>query len=455
MKPRIRIRRLVVHASLAGVLLVILAYGASNLYLMTAPGKARLGENISARLHLETSVQGASWSPWNGLTVYGIQTRQPEQLRKTIPSPFLLVRSIQVVPDWKRLLRRDFAVREISVIDPELTVPIELATLIPRQEIPPAIAANTEAKKSPATPPAAARPKRPQNAPAASAAPHPPVGPMPRTPPDLGPTAWLRIENARISIASGFTGNPPVRLNRLSGKIPLGGNPANSRLRIKALEVLGTPLMESFEIPVKWTAPMLSFQTANRAGTNIDWSAGISFALAGGIPFQIDATIPPQTDLSLTLPLAISATFGKIAMQSRLQGLLLAPGTWNGRGLAQVGDIIAKADSQTAAFRDGQALLVFQNGLLQCPDARLVGETLSFMGNAAALSDGRVAAKLRIVSAPDTLVAISRKTEPDHRAPSLTPLSTPQRSALDLEVFGSPGAFYYRSNPSAAAIPLQ
>ncbi len=146
MKRGIRIRRLLIFASLTGLLLVLLAFAASNLYLMSPPGRTRIGTALSSRLHLETTIQGATWSPWNGFTIYGLHTRQPEQLRKTIHAPFLLIRSIRVVPDWNRLLRRSLIIREIIVLDPELTVPLELATLIPQQEtVPPAIAAKTPA----------------------------------------------------------------------------------------------------------------------------------------------------------------------------------------------------------------------------------------------------------------------------------------------------------------------
>ncbi len=455
MKRGKRIRRLVIFTSLSGLLLVLLAFAASNLYLMSRPGRTRIENKISSRLHLETTIQGASWSPWNGVTIYGLHTRQPEQLREAIHAPFLLVRSIRVIPDWKRLLRRSMIIREIIVLDPELTVPLELATLIPQKEtVPPAIAANLPTEKSTQQPtgPTTAQPLQPTT----PALPNPPATAVPSAaPPDLGPTAWLRLDNAKITIATGFTLTNLINLKHVSGKIPLGGNAADSTVRIGQCEALGIPLVKQLEIPFRWSSPLLIFDAGRASEGQIAWSAKVAVALTGGIPFQIDTIVPPQDEKSLTLPMGFTATIGKLAMQSRLQGLILAPATWNGQGLAQVEDVTANADGQTTAFRNGQALLVFQNGLLQCPDARLVGETLSFMGNAAVLSDGRASANLRIVAAPDTLVALSRHTEPDHRAPSLTPLSTPQRAALDLGFFGAPGKYFYRSNPSAPPVPLQ
>jgi len=88
-------------------------------------------------------------------------------------------------------------------------------------------------------------------------------------------------------------------------------------------------------------------------------------------------------------------------------------------------------------------------------DARLTGEETTVMGNGAMLTDGRTAAIARIVAAPDTLLAISRFTQPSSSEPELTPLSTPQRAALDLRFFGQPGNFLYQPNPAAPPLPLE
>jgi hypothetical protein len=98
---------------------------------------------------------------------------------------------------------------------------------------------------------------------------------------------------------------------------------------------------------------------------------------------------------------------------------------------------------------------MFHGGTLRCLDARLVGEETSLLGNAMLLSDGRFAGIARIVAAPESLVAISKFTHPDGTAPQLTSLSTPQRAALDMRIFGSPGNVFFQPNPAAAPIPLR
>jgi hypothetical protein len=110
---------------------------------------------------------------------------------------------------------------------------------------------------------------------------------------------------------------------------------------------------------------------------------------------------------------------------------------------------------QSAHFARGQAIIVFRNGALRCVDARLEGEEATVMGNGAVLTDGRVAAIARFVAAPDTLLAISKFTQPATLELQLTPLSTPQRSALDMQFFGQPGNFFYQPNPAAKPFQLE
>lgn len=77
------------------------------------------------------------------------------------------------------------------------------------------------------------------------------------------------------------------------------------------------------------------------------------------------------------------------------------------------------------------------------------------MGNGAILTDGRVAAIARIVAAPETLLAISKFAQPATSELRLTPLSTPQRAALDMQFFGQPGNFFYQPNPATKPFPLK
>ena len=134
---------------------------------------------------------------------------------------------------------------------------------------------------------------------------------------------------------------------------------------------------------------------------------------------------------------------GQIAAESitaatRLCGLLLAPATWQGDLVIESASPSIHLASHDAKFDRGNAVTILRGGILSCVDARLIGDELSLLGNATLLANGRVAGAARIVSAPGTLTSIASQAFPlVKETPILTPLSTPQRSAFDLEASGT------------------
>jgi hypothetical protein len=84
---------------------------------------------------------------------------------------------------------------------------------------------------------------------------------------------------------------------------------------------------------------------------------------------------------------------------------------------------------------------------------RLIGDDLSILANAAVIAGGRAAAAIRFVAHPGTLVHLAQRLQPDLNPP-LTPLSTPQRAALDLRAFGSLDNLTLEVGPNGPRIGL-
>lgn len=126
-----------------------------------------------------------------------------------------------------------------------------------------------------------------------------------------------------------------------------------------------------------------------------------------------------------------------MAASARFRGLLLAPQTWQGDWVAEAKEPAGKIGGQQAAFDRGSAIVVLRGGLLSCVDARLIGDELSFLGNATVLADGRVAAALRMVAPPANLEGIVNRFFQNQSGIPLTPLSTAQRTAFDVQAFGN------------------
>ncbi|MBC7979317.1 MAG: hypothetical protein H7Y36_02000 [Armatimonadetes bacterium] len=462
-------KAILVAVSLA-ITVPLLAYGLSNLYLLSPKGREWIAGKIQQRISLETSVRGATWSPWNGVTLYGLQVRQAEPLREAIKSPLLSVKEIRVMPTWRALIRRQLLIKNINIQQPSLTIPIELLSQIPTKQPDPSLAVKPPelavkppdlAMVSPKSEKLAPPPSGGHTAPlpkpqqASPSQPEAPVARIESLPENPQPTIWIDISDARLKIVSTLTRSPLYQISKLDGKLPIGGKNAESSLTLRNIKSFGSLLAGKMKIPIEWKTPVLKFGALDGGFFGLDCVMEAQFALTPNIPFQISSAIPTQKDKEISFGELLHAKLGSVAAGGLLKGLLLIPGSWQGRFAAQSSDIASRYTDQEGRFEQGRALVIFQNGALSCVDARLTGESLSILGNATLISDGRAAANARIVGPPETLAAISKHTRPDDSAPKLTFLSTPQRAALDLKIFGRLGEFYYQPDPGYAPILLK
>lgn len=435
-----------------------LAFGISNLFLISPKGRSLVAGRIQRIILLETSVQGSTWSPWNGFTVYGLLIQQPAPLQQAIPAPILTAESIRIHPDWRVLAKRRIAIRGIEIHKPNLAVPIELLSQIPAAPIeptiaakPPDLAAVEDTSQTDLPPPIASVSPLPEGAAPIAEPPRESIKPAI----DPTPTVWIRVSEGKFRVLSTMTKPPLFGISHINGAIPVGGKPAQSELSLRGIGCLGNEMPDRLRVPLKWQAPLLEAGVVEADAWGITCKLEAKIALTPGIPFLIGGSIPEQKGKEIVLSEGTRAECLSVAGQARLQGLLLAPGSWQGQALVRMLGIETEYAGQKANFNHGQALTIFQGGVLRCLDARMVGEQTSLLGNAMLLSDGRFAAVARVVAAPETLVAISRHTQPSHIAPQLTPLSTPQRAALDMRVFGSPGNVFYQPHPAAEPILLR
>ena len=454
-------RRLLIAGLVLAVAIPLLAFGLSNLYLASPKGSAFVASKVRERTGLETSVMGSSWSPWNGISVYGIRIEQPGSLKMAVAKPLLQIESVHAMPAWRFLvLERKLLLKGIELRKPKLVLPVELLSQLPSHPhatTPPAVAKVNPAPQQ--TPPLA---------PATTV--DPPVHPAPETIPNIpqekpvanvesveeskDPTVWVKFSGGGLKIVSTTSKDPLYQISKMDGAVPLGGRHTSSEVVLERIKFLGKPLADTMTITLKWHSPVLEIGAFDGEIFGIKCTSGASMALSGGLPFRINAILPKQENHEIGLSEKLNAKFASIAGQGVFQGQLAFPATWQGQWVTQAVGIDTNFSDHHAHFDQGQALIVFRNGALSCIDARLVGEPLAIIGNATLLSDGRAAANGRVIAPPETLVAISKFTEPNSAAPSLTPLSTPQRSALDFQLFGKLGEFYFKPNPRATPILL-
>jgi hypothetical protein len=185
---------------LAPPLLAVSAFMLSNLLLHTPWARGWIAKKIERQTGLESRVAGASWSPWGGASVHGIELLQPTALHAAIASPLARIDTLQVAPDWRAWLRGRLDVRSISLETPQLVIPLELLSHLTQSSAP----------QTPA-PPAAPAAQPPVAAAQPPAATPPPVAaaPLQVPAPQSQPTGWIHLKNASFSLVS-FRSKTPL-----------------------------------------------------------------------------------------------------------------------------------------------------------------------------------------------------------------------------------------------------
>ncbi len=433
------------------LVLPILGFLLSNLWLATPWSCRWMAAKIEKVTGLQTRISGATWSPWYGACVHNVELLQPAALRSALPHPLATIESIQLTPVWRAWMRGKYEVSSISLDTPKLVIPIELLSHLSGSQPQPA-------------PPIASGPPPPVvqvNPPAASPAPVPPpvaVAPLnipapPTLPPQ--PTGWLHLKNASFSIVSVSRKQALFKIDEITGSLPIAGDPAQSVLKIQSVSFDEHRTFNDLSATLDWKYPVLSMKPLELEFHGYKILIASKIASLSGLPIQIEAQIPKQPLAAIPLPFKGHLEAQSFALNGGFRGLLAAPSTWQGDLIAETIAPSLTLAEHDAKFDKGSAVIVLRGGLLSCLDARLIGDELSLLGNATVLSNGSAAGALRLVAPPENLKVIVMRGFPNIPEPSLTPLSSPQRSAFDLEAFGNISQLFLRLGKDGPVVNLK
>jgi hypothetical protein len=423
-----------------------------NLWLASPLGCGWLAGRLQARTGLEAHVSSASVTPWDGIILKQVEVRQPAPLRVALREPLARIRRIQLEPVWRSWLRGRRELQSVTLDSPQLVVPLELlanlaASHAPKTTAPPAVAA---------VPPDATTPP-----PSNNITPSPTAQDAPKTVPaapaiTLPPTGWLRLTNASFTLLSASSGKHWLQISSVSGAIPISGSPAQSGLHIGAIRAAECDVLTDARLSLDWTAPLLSLKPVEIRVHEFKLLLAGKLGALGGLPLQIEVQLPEQKPAPVALPGDGLAEAQSVTANARFRGFLMAPATWQGELVAEALFPKARIAGNDAAFDRGSAVTVLRGGMLSCVDARLIGDDLSLLGNATILADGRCAGVLRLVAPPDHASAITSRVFPQMpQPPYLTPLSTPQRAAFDLEAFGNIRQIFLRPGRDGPVMELK
>jgi len=436
----------------AAVLLPLILFGLSNLWLATPPGRSWIAGRVSKSIGLPARVGPGSWLPWDGLCLRNIVIERPAALAGEKPEPILTVVRLKVAPHWEELTRGHIAVGRIEVDEPMLDLPVELlAHLVATPtaaEVPTAQLADPEElpeQVSPVDTELVEQPAEPPEAPATEADPDsgPPVAVV------LPETSWLVVRGAGIRVRSAAGGGDWLSIGQIDAELPLRGKAADGVVAMQQLALAGWQT-ESLDLPVRWEAPRLSVTDWEPEAVPLKLRVNMQCVLFGSLPFAIDCRLPNQAvdGESFGLPLDFSAR--EVAGFGRLAGHLRMPLTIVGRGGIEAKEVEASTGVP------GQEALKFDNcrlwwqasgGVARVIDARAVGDRFSLLGNAVVVADGRIGGVVRIVVPQDAVGGVEKMLGGLLADPPVgfRPLQTPDRWNVDCTLAGTIGSELFRA----------
>ena len=460
------------------ILLLILLFAASNLFLASSLGQKFLQKNLTRRTNgLQWQVSGANWSPWRGITIKELSAHldTPHNTPNSKLPPLLTLQEINLKPYWGQLIRGKKLFREIVLEKPNIQIPIEHFIYTPptKPKHSPSSSTTTEQPKNPKKNPP---PKKKKNNP-----PKKPLSPPPKkktkpqpTPPDEK-RFWLRLRQAKINFYSLKLGKN-LQLEGLDLDLPLAGPDTKGKITWQQTTLAGQPITSQTTLPVEWTYPAWKLPI-QKLTLNLPQffdpdlpSIPLTLNLAGkfGVrskarEFRITASIPSQpiTNYIIHQPSRFHLKSPAFTLNFSAQGLLNQPDRWridSSYSLNQL-ELYSELRSQHLLFDTARARVLLRNSTLIAPTLSLRSERLSLLGNGQLHLGGYLIGVIRIITDPEfssqlTSIAIGSGINRGWNSNWLQPLQTPDRYYRDLQFEGFLPNAQVNAGRNAQNLPL-
>ena len=436
------------------MVLLLLLFAGSNLLLSTKPGQDFLQKNLNQRTPGVTwEVAGASWSPWNGITVKKLTAAfaDAQDIEPPLP-PLLELQEIEIKPYWGQLLRGKKLFREVILDEPQLNIPVEL--MVVAKPIKPSPPPAPKATPPQPDPPKQA-PKPPQKKPAQTPKPPQPKKPEPQALDEK--RFWVRLRNAKIRLYSMKLGQD-IELHDFNANLPLGGPPTKGSLSWQKITLGAHQLVGSTTLPIEWKSPTWTLANQDLPVTLPQLTdpsfASIPFQMRVGgrfsprrtsRDFRFQAALPPQPlpDYLLHRESRFHLRAKSASSIFSAQGSLINPNTWrfDSRAALNQIEVFSELRGQHFFFETARVETDLRNATLFVPTFAIRSEQLSLLGNGQLHFGGYLLGVLRIVSAPEiaeklTRVAIGSNLTGGWTPRWLFPLETPDRLYRDLHFEG-------------------
>ena len=464
--------RLLQRAALGIVLIFLLGWIGSNLWLLSPWGTGMVERKLEERFNrgpnsgpgLEWEIGSMTWSPWNGLTVNRTRVFLPGEAEQSIAS----VTDINIRPYWKPLLKGKLRLREITLNEPRVELSLEMLAALPSDgeviETPPPVApapptlAAGQAQVIPAKPLAQAsladyaqvlRPRGVGSQVLAQQKPkaEPPVPPTVKRA-AAGLPMRLRVNGASMRLFSESKEVDLLSVDELSLDLPLSGEDAEGHVKVSGLKMPGIGISNLPDVnqTVVWKRPRLEIEETEVDLGGVKLNMRVQLGLnntKSSLPFLVDMAIRPQQvePVAWLEQRSMHASARLLAGRFRLLGLLADPLNWKAEAVV-VGEGVTVQAGQgrpRVTFDTIYLPAILHQGRLHWVGFKMLGEDFSVLGNGRLSMRGGLICVTRLVASPE----VAEVMEKSFRRAGMVEKSwwydmyTPDRKVRDLLVSGS------------------
>ena len=444
-KRRRWLRRLVVFVLVGGVL----GFFGSNLVIGSSWGRGKIAAKLSGVSGFNWSVGRASWSPWGGVRVGGLEMTISGTNGAEMPA-ILTVDEVRVRPYWGELLGGDLALREAVVLNPVGEVPLELlAAMTPVQssvQVPVMVVREAEVASEvesvedseEVVKPVAEKPRNSSEGKEET----PEESVAKRKEPDVGLPGRVVVRGGRLRVFSLAAPQWSLELLGFDGEVPLAGPEDLGWVSLDEVRVGGETLLGGIWSEVAWKRPALAFSEMEITVGGVPVRVGGGLLMGRRPRAAVQITVPPSEFGAVGLPgmAELKVAGQRVQVAGSFQGELLRPSSWRGNMVAEGAGLSVDALGRVlVGFELGRVAVNFQGGVLQLVDGRLVGEQFSMLGNGGIRWDGQMLGVVRLVGDwehADMLRQVAGGALLWNKDGWMMPLGCPDRLYRDLHVEG-------------------
>ncbi len=441
------------------MLILLVCYGASNLWLTSRCGRGMIEAKLQERTSLDWALGSITWSPWNGITIRDAQMLQPVDLRENLTDPVIFVEQLRVQPHWRQMLRGRLKLREVTMDSPKLTVSVEMLAALasgiePQEELPPRAVdpeprlpkADREQKPAAQENPEKPRPTQPTKK---AVKPAPVIKPKKNERPPVDLPLRLKMRNASLHIVSVSKDIELLSVTGLTLDLPIFGEDAEGVVKIGAVKVPGLPEAVDIEQTVVWKRPYLGTEEKilDIGGLKVRFMGqlGMGRNTVSELPFLLDVAIDPQklNQVEWLKYTALQVKAKQLEGRFRILGSLPSPMSWRADMLLAGDGVRVKEEhgSHDVVFDEVALPAVFRQGQLRWSGVRLIGEDISVLGNGQVSVRDGVLSVTRLVVSPEVETMLMRGLFGSHvvrlRDSWWENLDTPDRKMRNLVISGS------------------